>query len=235
MTTKNGKGYVTCWGDSSLKIIDLTSMSITKSIRMGAGPEKMLMQGNFMYVTNSGMYGIDSTISVINLTTETISKTIVAGYNPEDIKLDKNSDLWVLCFGKEVYDASNKLIDSSACELVRINTDSWEVEHRVTISNSEHALILDISPDGSLLYFGGGYSFAGIYSLSISQIDNPPLKYCDDYAYGFNVNPNNGEVFVTIAGNYVDAGLLKRYSAQGNLLGTYQAGIIPRSTFFINN
>jgi len=161
MTTRNGKGYVTCWADSSLKVLDLTSMSITKSIRLGAGPEKMLIHGNFIYVANGGMYGIDSTISVINLTSETVTNTIVVGFNPKDIKLDKNSDLWVLCYGKEVYDASNKLIDSSACELVRININSLEVEHRVTISNSEHAMILEISPDNSLLYFGGGYSFGG--------------------------------------------------------------------------
>lgn len=235
MTTRNGKGYVTCWGDSSLKVIDLNSRNIVNSIRLGAGPEKMLIHDNLMFIVNSGMYGTDSTISIVNLTSETVSKTIEVGFNPKDLKLDKNSDLWVICFGKAVYDETSKLIDSSASELVRINLSSLEVKQRVTVSESKHASILDISPDGSILYFGSGYSFGWIYKLLISQTENEATKFCEDYSYGFNVNPSNGEVYVTIAPTYTDAGILKRYDSQGSLLGTYETGIIPSSTVFINN
>jgi hypothetical protein len=235
MIARNGKGYVTCWGDSSLKVLDLNSLSITKSIRLGAGPEKMLIHGNQMFVVNCGMYGTDSTISVIDLSSETLSKTIVVGYNPKDIKIDKNFDLWTICYGKEIYDNNYNLIDSSASELVKINLNSLVIVQRVVISDSKHASILDISPDGSTLYYGGGFSFGWIYMLSVTSANSPATKFCEDYSYGFSVDPGNGEVYVLLAPSFTDAGTLNRYDSNGNFLGTYVTGIGPSSAVFINN
>jgi hypothetical protein len=235
MTICDRKGYVSCWGDSSLKVVDLHTFNITNSIKVGAGPEKMLTYRNKLFVANGGMYSTDSTISVIDLTNETVYKTIVVGYNPKDLEIDRNDDLWVICYGKEVYDDNYKLVDSSASELVRVSSTTYEVLQRITISDSKHASILDINQDRSILYFGGGFSFGWIYKLPISQTDNPAEKFCEDYSYGFSVNPANDEIFVMIAPSFTDAGTLNRYDADGNLLGTYETGIGPSSAAFVNN
>jgi hypothetical protein len=114
MTICDRKGYVSCWGDSSVKVVDLRTFNITNSIKVGTGPEKILFYDNKLFVANGGMYGTDSTISIIDRTSETVFKTIVVGYNPKDIEIDKNRDIWIICYGMEVYDDNYKLVDSSA-------------------------------------------------------------------------------------------------------------------------
>jgi YVTN family beta-propeller protein len=233
MAAKGDKGYISCWGDNTVKVVDLKTLQIIKSIQTGTGPNKMLIYYDYLYVANSGGYGIDSTISVIDLTGDTIISTIRVGYNPTDIKLDKNHELWVLCYGKAVYDAEWNLIDSSACELVKIDMVNYEIGQRITISENKHASILDISPDGSLIYYGGGYSFGLIYRFHVDQSTSPGTLFCSDYAYGFAVHPGNGEVFVCLAPSFTDAGILKRFDSEGYLRGTYETGVGPNSAAFL--
>lgn len=235
MTVYNNKGFLSCWTDSSLKVIDLNNFSVINSIKVGTGPEKMIIYQNKLFVTNCGGYSTDSTLSIIDLASEKLINNVVVGYNPIDIVIDKDKYLWIVCFGKEVYDDNYKLVDSSATELVRFNPSTYLVDKRIKISDTKHASNLEISPDGSTLYFGGGFSFGAIFKLSVSNTEGQAELFCNDFAYGFNVNPANGEVFVLIVPTFTDAGILKRYNANGDLLGTYETGIGPNSATFVNN
>jgi hypothetical protein len=235
MTVFDNKGYVSCWGDSSLKVIDLNSLNVTSSIHAGSGPEKMLIYQDKLFLANCGGYGTDSTLSVIDLNSGTLLHTLTVGYNPYDITIDKNHSLWVVCYGKAVYGQDYKLIDSSASELVKINPNNYTIDKRITISDTKHAMYVEVSADSNDLYFGGGFAFGAIFKLSISNPEAEPVLFCNDYAYGFNINPSNGEVYVTIAPSYIDAGILKRYNAEGNLLGTYSTGISPKGVTFIGD
>ena len=50
--------------------------------------------------------------------------------------------------------------------------------------------------------------------------------------YGINVDPQNGDIYVTDAKNYIQNGDLLRYSADGTLLGTFSLGLIPSYMLF---
>ena len=82
-------------------------------------------------------------------------------------------------------------------------------------------------------YATGGYesSFA-IYDIKKKSIVSE--KFITDGTdsrlvspYGIAVNPENGDIFITDAGDYVNPGTLFCYSREGKLLWTSATGDIP--------
>ena len=55
----------------------------------------------------------------------------------------------------------------------------------------------------------------------------PFLPYDETLYYGLTVNPHSGDVYVADAIDYVQAGKVYRYSAQGVLLDEFYVGVTP--------
>jgi YVTN family beta-propeller protein len=227
MVAKSNKGFISCWGDNSVKVVDLTTLAVTKTVGTnGSGPEKMLISNNKLYVINSGGWGMDSTIAVINTTTDELIKNIQVPYNPRDLVIDKQGYIWVLCYGKEIYNSDfTAIIEQTPSKIYKIDPSTDEIMASGDLFAEQHPSSLEIDNDGSTLYVGGGFSFGGVYKATISESDITLNQIITDYAYGFNFDPATGVLFVAIAGNYTSAGVMKRYKNDGTLLGTYTCGI----------
>jgi len=52
------------------------------------------------------------------------------------------------------------------------------------------------------------------------------------FFYRMGVNPFNNEVFVTDARDYLQKGIVLRYSSEGSLLSSMEADVIPGNMFF---
>ena len=50
--------------------------------------------------------------------------------------------------------------------------------------------------------------------------------------YNMAVNPNTGDIYVTDAKNYMMNGTVYRYSDDGVLLNSFEAGVIPSAMLF---
>lgn len=236
IVVKNAIGYVSCWGDNSIKIVDLNTFTVTGSITsQGAGPEKMHLKNDKLYVINSGGFGNDSTVTVINTTNNSVIKNIQVPYNPKDIVEDNSGNLWILSYGNEIYnDDWTAIIGHTPSYLYKIDPTSDEVVAWGELFAEQHPAHLEIDNDGTTMYVGGGYSFAGIYKVSVSNTNLTLNEISTDYFYGFNVDPNSGVIFGAIAGDYVSPGTLKRLETDGTLLGTYKCGIVTSSAAFKN-
>lgn len=235
IATSGSKGYITCWGDNTVKVFDLNSNVVTKSIPVGAGPEKMAIANNQLYVANSGGWGADSVVSVINLETEEVVASLDVKYSPRDIEVDSDGNLWVLCYGKVVYDpVTYALVEQTPAMVYKIDGSSNTVVASVELFADQHPTTLEIDNDGSTLYFGGGFGFGGIYSLVIDGTTATKTKIIDDYAYGFAYDGNTSKLFVTVAPNFTGAGELIRYETNGTKLGTYSVGIGPNGASMKN-
>jgi len=235
LVAKESTGYISCWGDNSVKIVDLNSNEVAGSITTASGPDKMIIQNDKLYIANSGGWGVDSLITVVNLNTNQVIKNIEVKYAPVDLVADPQGDIWVLCFGKIIYGPEDPypILEETASKLYKIDTETDLVVTEQTLFDTEHPMHLEMDNSG-VLYFGGGYTFAGIYSLEVNPDPEMPVKIIDGYAYGLNINPYTNELFVTYAPSYTSAGILTRYSTEGLELGSYECGISPNGCAFIH-
>jgi YVTN family beta-propeller protein len=233
LIVSGNSAYISCWGDNSVKVVDLGTNSIKKTIAVHSGPDKMCIVNDKLYVANSGIFIPDSVVTVIDLISNDIVKEIVVKYSPVDLVADKGNTLWVLCYGKVIYSPEEPypIIGETPSKLYSIDTDIDVLLSEITLFNTQHPQQLEIGNDGKL-YFGGGYTFQGIYSLEIGQGIATATRIISDFAYGFNIDPNTDVLFLTLATSFTAPGLLKRYTSDGSLLGTYECGIGPNSIAF---
>lgn len=235
MTSYNGKGYVTQWGENGVvKVVDLSSNKILRTIKVGMGPEQAILTNGNILVCNGGAYDHDSTISVIDAATDKVVQTIEVGDNPKEMVIDKNNDIWVICYGYIKYDGSFNIILETPSKLVRLSAQTYQKAAEFIISATQHPQHIDISKDKSVVLFGGGFGYAGIYAMDITSLAIPvtPLIDGSKYFYGFNVNPVNGEIFALDATDFTTPGILFRYTAQGNPVKQYTVGVAPNGVLF---
>lgn len=220
--------YISAWGEGGVVyIVDLTTFSVTSKIKAGNGPEKMLIDNNKLYVANSGGLYSDSTITVIDLETNQKMDSIIVGGNPKAMVKDKDGNKWVLCHGLVEYSPIDWSISRETPSLLVKLDHTDEIVNTIEIDSTKHPSILDINPAGDLLYFGGGYSYTGVNSISIRATSPGFEIVTDETAYGFMIEPNTGEIFVFQSPSFTDNGLLKRYTGNGTFLKEYTLGIGP--------
>lgn len=233
MEVYGSTAYVTCW-DKTVKVLDLNSLAITKSIDVGAGAEGMLIVDDKLYVANGGAYGKDSTISVIDMNTNEVVSSIELKYNPISMVLDKEGYLWALCAGKSIYDDAYMLVEESPAILYKVDLATNSPIISFEIFQNDHPKKLAIDNDGSTLYFQGGYVSFGFYKFTVEGTEGNLTKFIDLGAYGFSYNSEKDELYLTDAGDYSAAGKFIRYSTSGEKLGEYTAGIIPNGAAMKN-
>lgn len=232
----DGKLYVSQWGgfgeSSTVSVIDAATFQIDKSIQtLRQGAEGVLYCDKKVWVANSGGFGMDSTVTVIDPAINKIVKNITVGYNPKELVADKNGNIWVLCSGSAIYDANWQVVGHYPSSLVRINTSTFEV-NTYPIAAEKHPAHLDIAPDGTTLYYGGGYGFSGIFKVNTASVQIPAEPFVSGSFYGFNVSPKNGDIYCMEAPSFTEPGNVKVYLSDGSLLKTVEVGIGPNGAVF---
>jgi len=216
----DGRIYVSQWNGwgqkGAVMVFDISNLSKVDSIPVSTGAEGIIYEAGRVWVANSGGFGLDSTLSVINPDTREVETTIQVGYCPKEMVTDAHGKIWVLCSGTTIYDANWNVIGSKPSSLVVVNPNTKSVEKTIPLFNNQHPSHIDISPNKQTIYFGGGYGFNGIYSLSIDATVAPQTYSIPGYYYGFNVNHNNGDIYCLEAPNFTQAGNLKVFSSDSS-------------------
>ena len=229
------KAYLSAWGDNAVFVINTNDFEVTDTIKVGAGPEQIAVSGDYAYIGHSGGYGFESFIAVIKISTNEVVKEIATGDNPASLVVDNSGDLWTLCRGKIVYNYTDwSITEQSASKLMKINTSSNTISKEIQISETAHPNFIQISPDGSTLYYGGGYGFNGIFAVSsdANTVQTEPL--INKSFYGFSVNPANGDIYGCEAPSFSAPGTVYRYNSAGTELASQTVGIGPNSVYFID-
>ncbi len=204
-----GKLYVTSW-DNTVSVIDTTSLSITKSINVGANPEGIAASANFLYVANSGGFNpvFDSTVSLIDLNTETELRKIKVGINPYKVEINTAGNVYVTSYGDyNNIPASVSVINGST------NITSTNLGSNFAYSN------IRIFGDVAYLYNNyGGTGTAKVYNTATNTIIRN--EFITDATvvqtpYGVNIDEQNGDVYISDAGNFSTAGNVTCFSSAG--------------------
>jgi len=224
----NGSGAAAGAKDEVI-VIDLTSLKIVKRIEVGAGPEKMVLSGEKLYVANSGGWSnSDKTVSVIDINTNTVLETITVKSCPKDLVVDANGDVWAYCSGVPSYDSSWNLIGRSESGISKINVSNSTVTSfdltNIAITGLKN---IAISRDKKTIYFISD----AVYAMDYKATALPTVKFLNKTFYGIDINPENGNIWCCST-TFGQAGEVVVYDEEAIELKSFAVGIMPNSTIF---
>lgn len=223
------KIYCCCF-DGSVVSIDTATLKVDRIVYAGANPDGICVSNNKLYVSNSGglnypNYG--NTVSVFDVSTLKVLKTINVGTNPTLIKDDAYGDVYVLLKGNY-----NEI--QSCLQRIDVSIDTVVQTFSFQLSNFDIA--------GDLLYFYN-YDYSNkavnfqVLNVKTEAIvnesflkDNVSIKI----PYSINVNPNDESVIISDALDYQSIGDVYCFDKNGKLTYSFEAGICPKKTIFIN-
>ncbi len=213
MVAKNEKGYVSEYYANAVRVIDLISKKITKTITIPGWSEEMEWVGDELFVCNANR----DKIYIINTLTDELKDSIAVGMEPVSISSDAVGKLWVLCKGNK-----SKTTNPS---LHKIDIPTKVVELNLKAGNYEDgASKLRMSADKKQLLWISG----SVFSMSVfdNQVPIVPFLLNNGKAfYGLGVDPYKNEVYVSDAIDYVQKSTVLRFAINGAPKGQFKAGI----------
>jgi len=218
--------------------VDTASLEVVGKVTVGYQPDELEILGEYIYVANSGGYrgasetgSYDNTVSVIEIYGMKQIQKIPVAINLHRIRKDKYNRLWVTSRGDY-----NK-IPSRLFLLERKDANSREMVVRDTFNIPCTEMYIQ----GDSLYFystqWNKQTEKNDISYGIININKKELvtdHFIKDgteknieVPYGIMINPDNGDIYVTDAKNYVSSGTLHCYSREGWKKWSVRAGDIP--------
>lgn len=227
----NGKAFVTNWGDGKsaiddfIAVINLSSYTVSSTIPVAEGPERIIENNAKLYVAHEGGFNFGKTISVINTSNNTLSTTITVGDVPKSLEVN-NGFLYVLCGGKPSYSKAE-----TAGSFVKINLSNNTIASTINFPDKTHPSNLDIV-DSDFYYTQG----AAIYKSTLAALTLPTTPLFSTTSQGvygvYSFAVKNDKIYVGDAGDYSSNGKIYVYSATGTLEKNYTAGVIPAGFYF---
>ncbi len=223
--------------------VDTATLRITRQVTVGYQPEEFEIIDNHLYVANSGGYrapDYDSTLSVVDLTDFRQIKKIPVCVNPHRVRKDQYNHLWITSRG------DHKDVQPQLTCFSPITNSLLPIAQAPAVS--EMVLLGD-----SMYFYGSHWSDEtmsnqttyGVFNIQ-SQIPNNqyPISNIQSFItdgteknikipYGIQVNPYNGDIYITDAKNYVSSGQLHCYSREGKRKWSVRTGDIPAHMCFV--
>ncbi len=227
----NGKGYVTNWGDGGspsddyVAVLNLSTNTITSTIPVVEGPERIVENNGKLYIAHKGGYGFGSTISVINSSSNLIESTISVGDVPGSLEIS-NGFLYVLCEGKPSWTSSETI-----AKLHKINLSNMAQITTLDFTLGNHPQNLDL--DNGFIYYTNSNSIYKTtefnFILPSAPLFNTTSQSVSGF-YGFAVK--SGKIFVSDANDFSSAGEIFVYTEAGSVLNTRTVGVCPNGFYF---
>ena len=233
LSVGNDKAYVSDLASPGLWSLNLATFAKTL-INTGKTTECMVKINNEVFVSNWSKAYVDfenNTLQVIDCVNDTLVAEIEVAHEPKAMVVDKNNNIWVICNGG--WDPTTGQDPALIC----INPATREIVKRFDFTpgaDSPDGLAIDGTGE-NVFFMNGGYGMLNIYKMSIDASELPDTAFITSNSrvfYGIKIDPQNGDIYVTDAKNYIQNGDLLRYSADGTLLGTFELGIIPSYMLF---
>lgn len=221
------KGYISNGsGAGELLIFDPLSLQVTGSISVGDGPEQIAYNGIYLFVANSGGFGIDNTVSVIDPVSDAVIATVETGDVPVSLEVDYQNNVWVLCKGAIEYDADWNIVSETEASLQRIDGASQVITGQLQIGElGDHPQFMSIDGDRNRLYL--------VNEGSIRPFNIVNGEFSTTFSGGpfhsVGVNPVTDEVYASSVPNYVDNDEVSVLTSEGVFVASYNVGIAPRA------
>ncbi|WP_153638192.1 YncE family protein [Prolixibacter sp. NT017] len=214
------KAYVTDLYASAITIFNPITFQITGNIPTPghASTEQMVQIGRTLYVT---CWSADHTLLKIDTENDSVTGEIKVGTQPKSMVKDKNNQLWVLCDG-----SLGGTTSGGQAELQQVNPETGQIEKSFALNSDNIASDLTINAARDTLCFINNDVWQ--MPITASQLPAAPvLKNPGTIYYSLGVDPDNSDIYVSDAIDYLQRGLVYRLTAKGVPVDTLKTGIIP--------
>jgi DNA-binding beta-propeller fold protein YncE len=225
------KAYVTDLYARSIAIVDPTNMEVTGAIPVNNhatgfsqhATEQMLQVDQYVY---TNCWSFDHQILVIDSETDRVVDSIEVLKQPNSMVLDRYRNLWVLSDGG--FPESPYGYDLPGLMKIAAGSGRAEIVHRFSQGAMPRALTINGS--GDTIYFLNG----GVYRQAIVAGSEPELLIASPYPadqqggfYALEADPVSSELYVADAIDFIQGGMIYRFTPEGEAVDTFQVGIGP--------
>lgn len=199
--------------NSEILVVNLNTNELVDRLETQEYPEHLFIKNNKLIVSHSSFDGSIKELSIINIDNLQIEESIEVPSGPQEIIEDENGNVWVVC---------------TSGSLVQLNTSLTGISNQIDLDN---AVLGDIDSHEDAIYF---YSANEIFYLNISDYSITSTDISEEMRtpYAFAVDPVSGDFYLGDATDFASEGLVIRYSADGELLDTFESGIAPTQFSF---
>ena len=201
-----GRLYVTELYRNAVIALDLATLTVVDTVAVGPNPQEMLLDGDVLYVCNSG-YGSGRTVSVVTVAPLAVATTLTVREGPTGITRASDGSIVVACTGNPY---SMPAVPGG---IYRINAASRTVQDSVIVSDPLWGTVC-AGTEGDVFFIGvtsgsfyGGPVFRYVISTKALTANAIPGTY-----YGMAVDASSGDVYVADAKNFSGKGEVRVYS-----------------------
>lgn len=219
------KAYITQIWDNRIFIVNPKRYAITGYINVpnmtmeSGSTEQIVQKGKYVYIN---CWSYQNRIIKIDTETDQIVGELTIGIQPTSLVLDANGKLWTVTDGG--YEGSPYGYEAPA--LYRINPEEMKVEKRFDFEFGQSPSEIQTNGDATKIFWIND----DIWEMDINATTLPSTPFLSSKGtiyYGLTVSPENGDVYIADAIDYVQQGKIYRYSATGEYIDEFYAGIIP--------
>ncbi len=219
------KAYITQIWDNRIFIVNPKRYEITGYIEVPdmtmeqGSTEQMVQQGDYLYVN---CWSYNNRILKIDTKTDEIIAELEVGIQPNSLVMDCNNKLWTLTDGG--YKDSMYGEDSPA--IYRIDPETMTIERKFEFPYGSDASEIILNGAKDRLYWIN----KDIWAMDVLDEELPTHPFIDSQGtiyYGLTICPRTGDVYIADAIDYVQQGMVYRYSSEGEPIDEFYVGIIP--------
>ena len=185
-------------------------------------------------------------MQVVDINNDVKVAEITVGKEPNTMVVDKNNHVWVLCEGAtwqtdgekptmweidpmlktaQCRYTFNDVVDPETGEVIRFAASNMKAD---PTGRYFYVIVSHVDEDGD-----ASDSEVRRFDVETQQFSE---TFCisseGDTFYNMAVDPRTGEIYVSRIGNPVAPGMVYRYTADGLLLSSFEAGIFPSAMLF---
>lgn len=209
-----------------LKVIDISTKSVVKTVKCTKTIEKMLLLDGRVFMLNWSAYGgyTNNTLMVADTSTDLITNTVQLSKEPNSLVADKNGKLWILCSGGFLHEEKARLFCMNPVDLSIVAEFAFNNQ---LASPSQ----LCLNKTNDTLFFLDKHVFR--MAITDANLPQQPIVNGDNKLfYALGVSPDNSMVYVSDAIDYQQKGTVYVYNSTGRELYSFKAGIIPGAFVF---
>ena len=219
------KAYVTQIWDNRIFIINPKRYQVTGYIEVpnmtmeSGSTEQIVQYGKYVYIN---CWSYQNRILKIDTETDQIVAELTVGIQPTSLALDCNNKLWIVTDGG--YEGSPYGYETPS--LYRIDAETFTIEKQFEFTFGDWPSEVQLNGTKDKIYWLND----DVWEMDVTANNLPAepfLPYNGTLYYGLTICPNSGDVYIADAIDYVQQGMIYRYSKDKRLIDSFYVGIIP--------